>query len=141
MKAFFDTSVLLAIFCEDHVHHAVSFGLLKQFAKDEVCCAGHSLVEFYSVMTRLPTKARATAQEAMLLLDSIQERLTVISLTTEEYFAILKTVSAQGVTGGLIYDAMLAATGLKSGAAALYTWNLKHWQQLGKEVSEKLKNP
>lgn len=141
MKAFFDTSVLVALFSEDHDAHAACFGLLKQFPKDEISCAGHSLVEFYSVMTRLPIKLRATAGEAMLMLQSIRQRMTVVALTAEDYSTVLETLSAQGVTGGLIYDAMIAATGLKAEAETLYTLNIKDWQRLGANIAAKLKSP
>jgi len=43
LKAFFDTSVLVAVFYGDHQHHDASIEALLKFDKSEVGCAAHSL--------------------------------------------------------------------------------------------------
>ena len=105
MKAFFDTSVLVAVFYGDHEHHAASLSLFLQFTKTDACCGAHTLAEIYSTLTRMPGKYRVTGDQAMLFVGSVLERLTIIALSAEEYATALNVWSQAGVTGGTIYDA------------------------------------
>ena len=51
MKAFFDTSVLIAIFYVRHQFHQPTIDLIVRFKKNEACCGAHSLAEIYSTLT------------------------------------------------------------------------------------------
>jgi hypothetical protein len=85
MKSFFDTSVLVATSVEGHEHHERSFALFIDADRKTACCAAHSLAELYATLTRLPGKFRLSVDQAMLFLDSVEERLEVISLDPREY--------------------------------------------------------
>jgi predicted nucleic acid-binding protein len=141
MRAFLDTSVLVPVFYGDHVHHAASLNLFTRFEKAEVCCGAHSLVEVYATLTRMPGKYRVNSEQCMLFITDIRTRLTVVALTAEEYAGMLARFSGLGVMGGTIYDALLAGCALKSQARHLFTWNIRHYEQLGPEVSRLLKTP
>ena len=141
MKAFLDTSVLVAAFYGDHVRHAASLDLFTRFDKKDSSCAAHSLFEVYSVLTRMPGKHRVGGEQAMLFIGNIRERLTVVALSAEEYAKTLQTFAELGVTGGAIYDAHLAACALKARAATLYTWNVAHFAQFGPKVAPLLQTP
>ena len=141
MKAFLDSSVLVPVFYGDHVHHAASLDLFTRFAKGEACCGAHSLVEVYSTLTRMPGKHRISSEQAMLFIGNIQEQLDIVALTTHEYIAMLEQFAALGIVGGAIYDALLAACAIKAKAKTLYTWNIRHYAQLGTEVTRILKTP
>ena len=112
MKAFFDTSVLVPVFYGDHEHHPASLSLFLQFTKDDACCGAHTLAEIYSTLTRMPGKYRVTGDQAMLFVGSVLERLSIIALSAEEYATALNLWSQVGVTGGTIYDALLASCAL-----------------------------
>jgi predicted nucleic acid-binding protein len=141
MKAFLDTSVLVATFYGDHQHHEASKNLFLRFDKPDVACAAHSLAEVYSTLTGMPGTHRVTGDEALLFLGNIRERLTVVALNSNEYFRALEVSSAHGIAGGAIYDAILAHCALKAEAEGLYTWNLKDFRRLGPEIAERLKAP
>jgi predicted nucleic acid-binding protein len=141
MKAFLDTSVLVAVFYGDHIHHVASMDVFTQFTKKDVCCGAHSLVEVYSALTRMPGKHRVGSEQAMLFIGSIREKLTVIALTPDEYFDTLQANADLGIVGGTIYDGLLAACALKSGAEKLFIWNLRHYGQLGPKVTPLLQMP
>lgn len=51
MKAFLDTSVLVATFYADHEHHSPSIDLFLRFGKKYACCGAHSLAENSLVLT------------------------------------------------------------------------------------------
>ena len=77
----------------------------------------------------------------MLFLGDIKSRLTLIALTPEEYFAAISEYSAMGVTGGAIYDALIARCALKARAEKIFTWNVRHFRQFGPDIEKKLRAP
>jgi len=141
VKAFLDTSVLVATFYGDHENHEPSIDLFLRFKKSETCCAMHSLAEVYSSLTGMPGKDRASADEAMLFLDSVRARLSIIEMTAEECLKALEASAALGVTGGGIYDALLGHCALKAKAEVIYTWNVKHFKRLGPEIAGRVSTP
>lgn len=141
MKAYFDTSVLVAVFYGDHIHHRKSLELFIQFDRSTGCLGAHSLAEVYSTLTRMPGKHRISAEQAMLFLHSIRERLSLIALSGDEYADALQASAALGIVGGGIYDAMLAQCALKAQAEAIYTWNARHYALCGREIVRRLRTP
>ena len=141
MKAFFDTSVLVAVFYGDHQHHDASIEALLKFDKSEARCAAHSLAEVYASLTRMPGQHRVTAAQAMLFLETLQSRMTMIALEPAEYFTGIRRLASAGLTGGSIYDGLLALCALKANADVIYTWNLRHFRQCGPEVAARLITP
>lgn len=141
MKAFLDTSILVATFYGDHQHHEASKNLFLRFDKADACCASHSLAEVYATLTGMPGRHRVTGDEALLFLANIRERLTIVALNSNDYFATLEAAAAHALAGGAIYDALLAQCALKAGAESLYTWNLKDFKRAGTEIAERLKTP
>jgi len=141
MKVFFDTSVLVAAFLEDHEHHARSFAAFVKADKKHACCAAHSLAELYSTLTRLPGKFRLSGEQALLFVDSVEERLEIVSLNAQEYHLALIDAAKAGVVGGMTYDALLARCALKARATEIYTWNVTHFQRLGSGIARRVTSP
>lgn len=141
MKAFFDTSVLVAVFYGDHPHHAASLDAFTRFGKKDASCAAHSLFEVYSALTRMPGKHRISGDQALLFTGSIQERLTLVALTADEYAKTLQAFADLGVVGGAIYDALLAGCALKAHAETIFTWSIRHYAQLGPQIATRLQTP
>jgi predicted nucleic acid-binding protein len=141
LKAFLDTNVLIAVFQGEHIHHAASLRVFAPLDPPTGCCASHTIVELYSTLTRMPAKYRRSIDEVMLVVDTVHQHLSTISLSSDEYLAALKSASALGITGGAVYDAMLAQCALKAGAEIIYTWNIKHYAQCGQDVVQRLRTP
>lgn len=141
MKAFLDTSVLVATFYGDHEHHQPSFELFVRQQKRAASAAAHSLAEVYSVLTGMPGKDRASGDEALLFLGNVRDRLTIVALDQDEYFRAVEAASAAGATGGGIYDAILAHCALKAKAEVIYTWNVKHFKRLGPNIAGRVETP
>jgi predicted nucleic acid-binding protein len=139
MKGFFDTSVLVPVFYANHVHHQASIDLFIQFDRFNGCCGAHSLAEVYSTLTRMPGKHRISAEQAMLFIGSIRERLSIVALSGDEYADALQTSSARGIVGGGIYDALLAQCAIKAQAEMIYTWNARHYALCAPEVTQRLR--
>jgi predicted nucleic acid-binding protein len=141
MNAFLDTSVLVPVFYGDHEHHDASLTLFVQCDSGTGCCGAHSLVEVFATLTRMPGRHRISAEQALLFIGNIRERLAIIALDGNEYLHALETAAALGIVGGSIYHAILAHCALKARADALYTWNARHYALCGPEVTERLHTP
>jgi predicted nucleic acid-binding protein len=139
MKAFFDTSVLVPIFYGAHEHHHDSMRLFLEADKRKACCGAHSLAELYSTVTRMP--GRISGNEAMLLIPEVRKRLSVITLDADEYVSTLEKSAALGISGGSVYDALLAACAIKAKAETIYSWNTRHYTLCGSDVTARLRRP
>lgn len=141
MKAFLDTSVLVATFYADHEHHPPSIDLFLRFRKKDACCGAHSLAEVYATLTGMPGRRRVSGNEALLFLGDIRERLTLVALGEREYFQIVEASAAANLTGGAIYDAILGQCALKAKADVIYTWNTEDFLRLPPAIADRVKNP
>jgi predicted nucleic acid-binding protein len=141
VKFFLDTSVLVATAVESHQHHERSLALFSGADRSTACCAAHSLAELYSTLTGLPGKVRLRADEALLVLDSVEERLEIVALDTREYRRAIRSAADRGIVGGTIYDALLGWCALKAGATRIYTWDISDFLRLGDEIASKVQSP
>jgi predicted nucleic acid-binding protein len=141
MKAFFDTSVLVATFHGDHEHHRPSLELFVKFARREAAASAHSLAEVYATLTALPGKHRVAPEQALLFLETMRKRLTLVPLSEDDYYNATEAASARGISGGAIYDALLGHCALKVGAETIYTWNVRDFERLGPEIAARVRTP
>ncbi len=142
MKAFFDSSVLVAAFYREHVHHEASLAIIRTATKRTAFCAAHTLAEIYSVMTRLPVRPRISPSQGLLFIESIRERFTNVALNDREYFEVIASAAERGIAGGKIYDALILRCAEKVKAEAIYTWNLADFRQLATpELISHLRTP
>jgi predicted nucleic acid-binding protein len=111
VKTAADTSVLVASFASWHEHHDLAFTALDRV--DAVIA--HCLLETYSVLTRLPAPHRMTPDVVTAYLTQSFGRLMVFALPAAEQRRLIGTCSAEGLAGGAIYDALIAATCVHSG--------------------------
>jgi predicted nucleic acid-binding protein len=93
------------------------------------------------VMSALPVIPAIPPEQAVLFVEEIRQRMTLISLTEAEYFSTIKKAAEDGFRGGRIYDALLLACAEKSRAAEIYTWNLRHFQAIAPHLSARIRNP
>lgn len=141
MRWFFDSSVLVPALLSDHVHHVRSFAAFAAASRKNAGCAAHSLAEVYSTLTRYPGKQRLSAESAALLVQEIEQRLTLVWLDGDEYVAAIDRIAGRGIVGGAVYDALIGACAGKAEAEIVYTWNTAHFMQLGDEVGRKVRTP
>ncbi len=141
MKEFLDTSVLVAAFWGGHVHHQASVTRLGAATKKQSACGIHSLAEVYAVMTALPVRPPIPPEQALLFVEEVRDRLALVSLSGEEYFAAIERTAGGGFSSGRVYDGLLLACAMKVKAQTIYTWNLKHYQSLAPELSSRIHTP
>jgi predicted nucleic acid-binding protein len=141
MKAFFDTSVLVAAFWGGHRDHPASIKLLGAADKKRSACAMHTLAEVYATMTALPIRPMLPPEQVMLFVQEVRDRLTLVSLDESEYFETIQQAAAAGFTSGRVYDALLLRCAAKAKAQTIYTWNLKHFQAVAPEQAARIRTP
>jgi len=107
-----DTSVAVAAALPWHENHATALSTLRE-AKTPLIA--QVAVETYSVLTRLPPPQRVPAQ---LALDYLRQAfiLPPVTLTSERYMGLLDRAAGEDITGGAVYDAIVAATAREAGA-------------------------
>jgi predicted nucleic acid-binding protein len=82
-----------------------------------LCLTSHSLLETYSVLTRLPGGMRFSAAEARRLID---EHFARIVTTPAQVAATAHAILAEsGISGGAVYDAIVALAARHAGLALL----------------------
>jgi len=99
LTLFFDTSFLIPAFYKFHVHHVASARLVLSATKENSFCALRTIGEMYAVLTGLPIRPRISGLDAMAIVQQILDRMTVVTLTEEEYIAALHGISATVIGG------------------------------------------
>jgi len=133
MKVFLDTSVLVAAVVTKHEHHTRALEILDrvQNGKDEGHISGHSMAEIYSILTKLPPPFRHNPEQALLSIEeNVVKHFKVTALGPSEYAPLIREAALSGIQGGTIYDAVLLKCAAKSGAEKIWTFNLKHFQNI-----------
>jgi predicted nucleic acid-binding protein len=141
VKVFFDTSVLVACFHESLPHHLASWRVVAGEKAGAGYCGAHGLAEIYATLTGMAKPRRTSAAAAMVYIDGLRDRLSVVGLSPEEYAATLAGAAEHGIMGGGIYDALLAQCALKAGADVIYTWNVRDFERCGPKVARRLRTP
>ncbi len=125
-----DSSVLIARALPWHAHHFIAKELLAPWlASHAVCIPSRVLIECYSVLTRLPPAKRLSPGQVSLLLSKSLKRpnIRVCELPASHRWKRLEDWAKQGIAGGLVYDAEVAATAKHAGATRLLTLNVRHF--------------
>jgi predicted nucleic acid-binding protein len=109
-----DTSVVVAAFASWHEGHASAAAVLSRAPR----IPAHVVVETFSVLTRLPPPHRAPADVVHTFLARRFGEAPLV-LPARGHMALIEMASREGLTGGAIYDALIAATVLHAGATLI----------------------
>lgn len=141
MKEFFDTSVLVASFWRGHRDHEASLKRVAAADKKKSACALHTLAEVYATMTALPVKDIIPPDQALLFVQEVRDRFTIIGLNEAEYSETISRAAERGFVSGRIYDALLLRCAAKTKAEVVYTWNVKHFKAIDPKQAHKIQTP
>jgi predicted nucleic acid-binding protein len=126
MKILFDTSVLVAAMVEAHPRHADAFPWLQKARAGRIgyfVCA-HTLAELFSVLSTLPTSPRPSPALARRLIhENVEAAARIVALSRGDYSAVVREVAALGLSGGVVYDALIARAARKGNVDRLLTLN------------------
>jgi predicted nucleic acid-binding protein len=130
MKVLFDTSVLVAASVEDHTKHNVAISRLNEVRREgQVFVSSHSQMELFAVLTSLPLSPRISPGTARRLIGKNLEETTLVDYAEEDYRKIIDMAAEQGITGGTIYDLLIAFAGIKENVDRLITLNISDFER------------
>lgn len=107
-----DTSVVVAAFASWHEQHDLATSALEADTR----LVAHCALEAYSVLTRLPPPHRAPPH---LVRDFLAARFQqpYMGFQASGYGALIPRLVGLGISGGAVYDALVAATAAAAGEA------------------------
>jgi predicted nucleic acid-binding protein len=133
MKVLLDSSTLIAAMLPDHVHHGPANAWLSQAKLGTFVCfvSGHSLAEVYAVLTRLPRKPPISPADAwQMLKENVTSCAQIITLGAGDYSALMAELSQRGISGGPVYDGVIAKAAELAQVDRLLTLNVPHFQKV-----------
>lgn len=136
MKVLFDTSALIAGVVEAHPMHERALPWLKRCKGGEMefIVATHTLAELYAVLTTLPVTPKISpGTAARLVREDVEQPAKVISLSTSDYSVVLRRLSEFGLSGGVVYDALIARAAQKAKVDRLLTANPEDFKRVWPE--------
>jgi predicted nucleic acid-binding protein len=144
MKAYFDTAVLVAASVARHEHHSQSIVAFESVREKRIQghVSGHGLSEAYAVLTRTPFKPAVYPSEAWNLLNTdILPYFEIVTITPQMYRETIRDCAEKGWIGGRIYDALHIRCAIESNCERIYTFNVRHFQQLAPDLAQRICSP
>ena len=126
-----DTNCIIAAVCSWHEHHGRAAGeISRRVGRGEtLLVAAPAIVEAYAVLTRLPAPHRLAPGDAFTLLETnFLEGSTLVALDGPSYRSLLSRSKERGISGGRVYDGVIAACAVKGRATAILTFNDEHFR-------------
>ena len=108
-----DTSVAVPALLSGHPEHE---RCRERIVTTRVSLSGHSYIETYSVLTRLPLPDRLTPAEAEALLSRAFDKPLELGVALAD---AIRTLAAAGISGGATYDGLVALAARTHGARLL----------------------
>jgi predicted nucleic acid-binding protein len=136
MKILFDTSIIVSGIIESHPMHSKCLPWLQRAKAGEFECVvvSHSLAETYAVLTTLPVKPRISPLVAQRLIYTNLEALArIVPLTTADYRTTIDRMAELGLSGGTVYDALLATIARRLSVDKLLTLNADDFHRVWPE--------
>ena len=127
-----DSSVIVAALAQWHSEHVRAQRALERAleGKDGVVVPAHALVESFSVLTRMPAPYRAGAADVLQSLKQTFESTRLVTLNSRSIWPVLERVVSLGLSGGIVYDALILEAASDAGATKLLTLNTRDYDRL-----------
>jgi predicted nucleic acid-binding protein len=139
-KHFLDTSVLVAAMVRSHPQHerALPWLVAGKRRDDDLAVAAHTLAELHAVLTSLPIRPRISPVSAhQLIMENLRDTQW-ITLDPPDYQVVLKRLADLGLSGGVVYDALIARCAEKCGADKLVTLNPTDFRRVWPEGADRI---
>lgn len=121
---------MVAAMCAWHEHHVQAREEIERRLRraETMVVAAPALIESYAVLTRLPSPHRLAPVDALALLEvNFIAAGMIVALEREDYVALLRRAPDEGIAGGRMYDAVIAACVPKTKGTTILTFNASHF--------------
>lgn len=129
---FLDTSTLVAALFPEHPRHG--WAMTQKQAASTLGISTHTLAETYKVLTVHPRLGIQPA-DATGLLEVATAKMTKVTLDDSLYFAAMRRCVDNGLSGSVIFDALIAQAAIEAQATRLVTLNPRDFNRLGADVA------
>ena len=144
MKKLLDTSVLYAALTQEHLFHQRGAALLQAAQRKEfdLFVSQHTLAELYCNLTRLSVPPKMAPRLALeVIRRSVIASAHVVALSGDDYEAVIEKMAELGLSGPLIYDALIARAAEKAEVDKLFTLNPAHFKRVWPEGADIITEP
>jgi len=128
LKVLFDTSVLVAGMVQSHDSHSIAHEWLSRAKHKEFdfFVSVHSLLECYAVLTSMPLSPPISPDTAhRLVKENVRSQASVVNHDGDDYARVLSQLSEAEITGGAVYDALIATAAQNESVDRLLSLNVK----------------
>jgi hypothetical protein len=124
-----DSNYLICVLQSWNTHHATTIADLERRLDRgyEFHLIPHTLLESYSVMTRMPDPFRKPPATVLGLLRKNFAEFPLLPSPGNPW-QLLDGLAERGLGGGQTYDRSIAFAAHQAGIGELVTWNVKHFQ-------------
>jgi predicted nucleic acid-binding protein len=124
-----DSDCLIAVLSASHpFHEEARSEVRRRLAADEqLMLASDTIIQAYSVLTRLPRPMRVSPRNAWALIQGFRGPAPVLRLSAERVDSALSRAIVAGIAGGAIHDYLIAAAAAHAGVATLLTFNVREY--------------
>jgi predicted nucleic acid-binding protein len=144
MKTLFDTTIIIAGIVESHPMHSKCLPWLQRAKAGEFECfvVSHTLAEAYAVLTTLPVKPRISPGVAQrLIYANLEELGRIVPLTNADYRTTIERMAKMGLSGGTVYDALIATVARRLSVDKLLTLNPDDFNRVWPEGTNVIVKP
>jgi predicted nucleic acid-binding protein len=134
----------MAALVQVHPAHDVAVRRLQQIkhGDDTGVVSAHTLAELYSNLTRLPVKPIISPTVAQQLIkQNIVGTFEIVSLSAQDYVAVIDHLVANNIIGGVIYDALIARAAIQAKVDQLVTLNARDFRRVYPDMAGKIVTP
>lgn len=127
MRVALDTSVIIELLAKEADRREATLACYKRHraAHDEFVVPDHSLIEAFSVLSRMPKRLGIPATLAEKALAEHFSTSIIASLQPGYAWEVIRHTLDRGHWGGRVHDAEIALASYEAGARLLLTWNLR----------------
>lgn len=133
MRVLFDTSLIVALFVENHPQHQKASKAYSTLVKEnaEPFIAAHSLAETFRTLTKGTDYLSFTAKQAhRIIKEAIHPNFNIVNVPAEGYLEVIDELAGKNLTGPVIYDALISKAAAIAEADYLVTFNVKDFQRV-----------
>ena len=118
-----------------------------QVGEFDLVLAAHSLAELHAVLTKLPVKPRISPRTALRLTEENELRpppegkAEIVTLSVDDYLAVLESAAHSALAGGIIYDALIARAAETAKVDQLVTLNPDHFRRVWPAGADQVREP
>ncbi len=129
-----DSNVVISALLDWHHFNSRALpAVQKALAKKSLLLPQRTLIESYSVMTRLPSPLRVPPDLAYDLLHRTFGSCRIISTPGRDTWQFLHQRDER-TAGGRVYDAAIAVAAIEAGARQLLTFNPRHFETFADRI-------